>query len=460
MPRLKPGDKPLTPEEDAAVTADILSDPDTFELDAEWFRGVRPASEVLPFIFKNYRQSDQSRVSRSTTKNEKPKLLPHAHYRNRVPATKTIGGHMANDPINLYDYESRAKLVLPHNNWEFIEAGAMDEYTTRRNRSAFEDLKLRPRFMRDVSERNISTTVLGQEISMPVMVAPAGSHMLAHPDGEVATARGTGMSDTLMMLSTSSNYSMEEVADAAGGPLWFQLYHRGWHFTEMLVHRAEEAGFKAIVLTVDTPLPSPKERDLRNRYQRENDLGNFRGMDADRSAISGTDETPGWDVSTAPSITWRELERLRGLTSLPLVLKGVRTAEDAHEAVEHGVEGILVSTHGGRQLDMTMGAIEMVPEIVEASRGQAEVYVDSGVRRGSDVIKALALGAKAVAIGRPLFWGLALDGADGVHGVLELLREEISRALGYCGQTDVNNLESGVVQIPGGWGAFGGTTAP
>ena len=366
---------------------------------------------------------------------------------------------MANDPINLYDYESRAKLVLPHNNWEFIEAGAMDEFTTQRNRSAFEDLKLRPRFLRDVSERNISTTVLGQEISMPVMVSPAGSHMIAHPDGEVATAQGAGKSDTLMMLSTSSNYSLEEVSDAASGPLWFQLYHRGWHFTEMLVHRAEEAGFKAIVLTVDTPLPSPKERDLRNRFQREFDLGNFRGMEADRSTVSGTDETPGWDVSNAPSITWRELERLRGMTSLPLVLKGVRTAEDAHEAVENGVNGILVSTHGGRQLDMTMGAIEMVPEIVEASRGQAEVYVDSGVRRGSDVIKALALGAKAVAIGRPLFWGLAIDGADGVHGVLELLREEISRALGYCGQTDVNDLESGVVQIPAGWGAFGGTTA-
>ena len=460
MPWLKPGDKPLTPEDDAAVVADIESDPDDFELDADWFAGALPASEVLPSIFKDYGTSAQNQNSEPKHSHGKRQSLPRQPDRARVPAIKKQGGSMANDPINLYDYESRAKLVLPHNNWEFIEAGAMDEFTTRRNRSAFEDLKLRPRFMRDVSERSLATTVLGQEISMPVMVAPAGSHMLAHPDGEVATARGTGMSDTLMMLSTSSNYSMEEVSDAASGPLWFQLYHRGWHFTEMLVRRAEEAGFKAIVLTVDTPLPSPKERDLRNRYQRENDLGNFRGMDADRSAISGTDETPGWDVSTAPSITWRELERLRNLTSLPLVLKGVRTAEDAHEAVENGVEGILVSTHGGRQLDMTMGAIEMVPEIVEASRGQAEVYVDSGVRRGSDVIKALALGAKAVAIGRPLFWGLALDGADGVHGVLELLREEISRALGYCGQTDVNNLESGVVQIPAGWGAFGGTTAP
>lgn len=367
---------------------------------------------------------------------------------------------MANDPINLYDYEARAKLVLPHNNWEFIEAGSMDEFTTRRNRSAFEDLKLRPRFLRDVQERKISTTVLGQEISMPVMVAPAGSHMLAHPDGEVATAQGAGRSDTLMMLSTSSNYSMEEVSDAATGPLWFQLYHRGYNFTEMLVHRAEEAGFKAIVLTIDTPVASPKERDLRNRYKREHDLGNFRGMDADRSVISGTDETEGWDVSYAPPITWRELEWLRGLTSLPLVLKGIRTSEDAYEAVEHGVDGLLVSTHGGRQLDMTMGAIEMVPEVVEAARGRAEVYVDSGVRRGSDVIKALALGAKAVAIGRPLFWGLAIDGANGVHGVLELLREEVDRAMAFTGQSDVNALEPGVVQIPAGWGAFGGTTAP
>ena len=367
---------------------------------------------------------------------------------------------MANDPINLYDYEARAKLVLPHNNWEFIEAGSMDEFTTRRNRSAFEDLKLRPRFLRDVQERKISTTVLGQEISMPVMVAPAGSHMLAHPDGEVATAQGAGRSDTLMMLSTSSNYSMEEVSDAATGPLWFQLYHRGYSFTEMLVHRAEEAGFKAIVLTIDTPVASPKERDLRNRYKREHDLGNFRGMDADRSVISGTDETEGWDVSYAPPITWRELEWLRGLTSLPLVLKGIRTSEDAYEAVEHGVDGLLVSTHGGRQLDMTMGAIEMVPEVVEAARGRAEVYVDSGVRRGSDVIKALALGAKAVAIGRPLFWGLAIDGANGVHGVLELLREEVDRAMAFTGQSDVNALEPGVVQIPAGWGAFGGTTAP
>jgi len=362
------------------------------------------------------------------------------------------------DPINLYDYEARAKQVLPHDTWDFIEAGAMDEFTTLRNRSAFEALTLRPRFLRDISKRDISTTVLGQEISMPVMISPAGNHMLAHPEGELATARGAGMSDTLMLLSTSSNYSLEEVSEAATGPMWFQLYHRGHELTEMLVHRAEEAGFKAICLTVDTPTASPKERDTRNRWVRSFELGNFRAEERPQSEISGTDDTPGWNVSRTVPLTWKELEWLRSLTSLPLVLKGIRTAEDAHIAVESGVEGILVSTHGGRQMDTTMGAIEMVPEIVDAAKGQAEVYVDSGVRRGSDVIKALALGARAVAIGRPLFWGLAVDGAEGVHGVLELLREEVDRCMAYCGQTDIKELEPNLVNIPYGWGP--GTTAP
>ena len=180
------------------------------------------------------------------------------------------------DPINLYDYESRAKASLPHNNWEFIEAGAMDEFTTARNRSAFEDLTIRPRFLRNIDNRDLSTTMLGSEISLPVFVCPAGGHKLAHPDGELATARGAGMSNTLMMLSTSSHYSMEEVSAVATGPMWFQLYHRGHDLTEMLVHRAEEAGYKAIVLTVDTPVPSPKERDVRNQYVNPAELANFR----------------------------------------------------------------------------------------------------------------------------------------------------------------------------------------
>ena len=365
---------------------------------------------------------------------------------------------MANDPINLYDYEARAKLALAHDKWDFIDAGAMDELTTKRNRSAFDQLTLRPRFMRSVEERKISTTMLGEDLSFPVFVCPAGSHGIAHPDAEVATARAAGRSNTLMMLSTSSNCSLEEVAQAATGPLWFQLYHRGATLTEMLVRRAEEAGFKAIVLTIDTPVPSPKERDLRNQFERTLELGNFRDLGLARNEISGTDETPGWDVSRADPITWNDLEWLRGLTSLPLVLKGVRIAEDAKIAADMGVEGILVSTHGGRQLDQTMGSIEMIPEIVDAVKGHCEVYLDSGVRRGSDVLKALSMGVRAVGIGRPLYWGLATEGEDGVHNILELLREEVGRVMDFCGQSDVANLDSGLLNIPNNWGR--GTVSP
>ena len=359
---------------------------------------------------------------------------------------------MANDPINLYDYEARAKLALFHDAWDFIDAGAMDELTTKRNRKAFDQLTLRPRFLRSVEERKITARMLGQDISMPIFVCPAGSHGLAHPDGEVATAKAAGRSNTLMMLATGSTCSLEEVAEAATGPLWFQLYHRGKSLSEMLVRRAEDAGFKAIVLTVDTPVPSPKERDLRNKFERTLELVNFRSTNLPRSEISGTDETPGWDVSMADPVAWSDLEWLRGLSSLPLVLKGIRVAEDAKIAAASGIEGILVSTHGGRQLDQTMSSVEMVPEIIDAVNGSCEVYLDSGIRRGSDVVKALSLGVKAVGIGRPLYWGLATEGEEGVHKILELLREEIGRAMDFCGQSDVANLESGLINIPNDWG--------
>jgi 4-hydroxymandelate oxidase len=245
---------------------------------------------------------------------------------------------------------------------------------------------------------------------------------------------------------------MEEVAKVATGPLWFQLYHRGYEVTKMLVQRAEQAGYKAIVLTVDTPLPAPKERDIRNRYANPFPLANFGAMPEDLPAMSGTDEAPNWQPSRVPALTWKELDWLRSLTPLPLVLKGVRTAEDARLAVDCGVNGVLVSTHGGRQMDATLSAIESLPEVVEACAGRAEVYLDSGVRRGSDVLKALALGARAVGVGRPLYWGLAVNGAEGVHGMLELLRQELDQALGYCGQTDVQHLEPRLVTVPHGWG--------
>lgn len=361
---------------------------------------------------------------------------------------------MRMDPINLYDYEARAKQVLPHNYWEYIAAGAMDELTTARNRSAFEALSLRPRFLRDVTERKISTTVLGTDISFPVMISPADGHANAHPEGERATARGAGMSNTLMMCSTNSNNSMEEIAEVATGPLWFQLAHRGYNFTEHLVKRAEAAGFRAIVLTVDAPILIPTERAVRNRYQRPGEYGNFRERQQRVSGVNGGDETPPWEPLRCAPLTWKELDWLRSLTKLPLVLKGVRVAEDARRAVESGVDGILVSTHGGRRFDGDMSSIEMLPEVFAATQGKAEVYVDSGIRRGSDVLKALALGATAVSVGRPLFWGLAVNGAQGVHHVLELLRGEFDRAMVYCGQHSVDQLEDRLLNIPRDWGPF------
>ena len=359
------------------------------------------------------------------------------------------------DPINLFDFEARAKEVLPSHIWDFIEAGAFDEITTRRNRTALDAIALRPRFLVGIEKRDLSTTVLGRKISFPVMISPAGGHAVAHPDGELATARAAGAAGTIMALSIASNYNMEEVARAATGPLWLNLFHRGYDLTETLVRRAEEAGYAAICLTVDTPLPAPKERDIRNRYRRPwgLELANFVGEEAGLGLVSGSDEARGWEQPDFPALTWSELDWLRSLTSLPLVMKGVRTAEDARLCVENGVNGIQVSNHGGRQMDSTLSAIETLPEIVDAAGGRAEIYLDSGIRRGADVLRALALGARAVLIGRPLFWGLAVNGDAGVRMVLEILRQELDRAMGFCGVTDLESIKRSLVSLPGesGW---------
>ena len=356
------------------------------------------------------------------------------------------------EPVNLADYEARARLVLPYNVWNEIESGAMDEVATARNRTALNSLVLRPRLLRDVRERDLTTSILGTPISFPVFVCPAGGHKIAHPEGELDTARGAGKSGTIMVLSTASNYSIEEVAEVATGPVWMQLNHRGRDLSEMLVRRAEEAGLKAICLTVDSPISVPQERSVKNRYDHPYERANFRGMDVQTSASVNLTGNPfAWQPQAAP-ITWEEVEWLRSLTPLPLVLKGIRGAEDALLAVEHGVDGILVSNHGGRQVDMTLSSIETLPEIVATVAGRTELYLDSGIRRGSDVLKALALGVRAVGIGRPLFWGLAVDGAEGVHGVLEVLRSELDRALAFCGQTSVSEVDSHIVGIPHDWG--------
>ena len=363
---------------------------------------------------------------------------------------------MSLDPINLFDFEARAKQVLPPHAWDYIAGGAFDEVTLRRNRSALDAVALRPRFLVDVRDQDLSTTVLGQEVTFPVMIAPAGGYAMAHAEGDLAAAQAAGATGTVMAVSTAAGYSLEEVAHVGTGPLWFQLFHYGYESSAMLVRRAEEAGYVAICLTVDIPIPgAATERDFRNQlvFPPEAAAGNFAGEHTKLVQITGIDVTNDWGLPRWVPLAWSELEWLRSLTSLPLVIKGIRTSEDARLCVEHGVDGIVVSNHGAKQVDGTLSSIETLPEIAEVVHGRSELYLDSGIRRGADVLRALALGARAVLIGRPVFWGLAVDGDSGVQMVLELLRQEFARAMAYCGATDIDGINRSHVALPGeaGW---------
>ena len=357
------------------------------------------------------------------------------------------------NPVSLFDMEAMAKEVMPHNKWTFVDAGAADEITMRRNREAFDEITVNARFLVDVGNRDLSIEVLGEKISFPVMIAPAGSQRDVHPDGERATAAAAGSMGTLYTLPTGSGYSIEEVAEVSTGPLWFQLYHFDDDVTELLVTRAKSAGYKAIVLTVDTPTPSPKERDVRNNYRPTPGLhmGSLLRPE-DRSDMIqrksvGIPDMTGWAPPGYSGMTWERLDWLRELTGLPLVIKGIRTLEDAVACAEYGVDAIVVSNHGGRQLDCTRASIETLPEIVGAVGDSLEVYLDSGVRRGMDVLKAIALGARGVFVGRPLFWGLANGGEEGVRTMLEIIREEFDRALSYTGCRKVSDISRGLVSL-------------
>jgi isopentenyl diphosphate isomerase/L-lactate dehydrogenase-like FMN-dependent dehydrogenase len=315
--------------------------------------------------------------------------------------------------LNVSDYERAAEEKLDPAAFGYFAGGANDEWTLFENIEAFDRWVLRPRVLVDVSGVTAATSVLGTEVSFPVLVAPMAFQGLAHPDGEKAMARGAATAGTIMCLSTLSTVGIEEVAEAAPhGARWFQLY---WGpdraRVQDLVERAAAAGYGAIVVTVDLPEVGRRERDLRT------------GFEAPVQLADVVDN----------SLTWRDLEWLRARISLPLLLKGVLTAEDAALACEAGVEGLVVSNHGGRQLDGVAATLDALPEVVEAVEDRAEVLVDSGVRRGTDVVKALALGARAVLAGRAPLWGLAVGGAEGVERVLGLLRDEFELALALCG---------------------------
>jgi 4-hydroxymandelate oxidase len=355
-------------------------------------------------------------------------------------------------PINLQDYELLAEALIPPSAWDYYRSGSNDEITLRANCSAFGRIRLRPRMLVDVSTCSLATSVQGIPISMPVMIAPLAYQCLACPEGECETVRAAGQAETLMVASTMSTRSLEDIARAASGPLWFQLYvYRDRSISESLVRRAEAAGYHALVLTVDTPRLGSRERDLRNGFSLPPHLRMANFIDDESSDVSqrklGASAIAVHAAATFDaSLTWEALTWLRGVTSLPVLVKGILTAEDAALAVEHGANGIIVSNHGGRQLDSAPATIEALPEVVDAVAGRCEVYLDGGIRRGTDVLKALGVGARAVLVGRPILWGLAVDGAAGVHHVLELLRAELELAMVLSGRPNMASIDRSLVR--------------
>ena len=336
-------------------------------------------------------------------------------------------------PVNVFEYERRAEEVLEAGAHGYFAGGACDEETLAENVAAFRRLKLRPRMLVDVSKVSSATTVLGTDVSMPLLVAPTAIQKMCHPDGEAATARAAAAADTVMTLSTIATATPAEIAEAApGGKRWFQLYcFEDEGVTRALVDQAVEHGYSAIVLTVDAPRAGRRERDLRTGFQVPADVT----IPSVAAALGRSATLTIAEVFAMLdlTLTWRDLERIRGLSGLPLLVKGVLTEEDARLACEAGVDGIVVSNHGGRQLDGVTATIDALPEVVDAVEGRAEVFVDGGIRRGTDVVKALALGAQAAMVGRPVLWGLACGGEEGVRHVLELLRDELELALLLCG---------------------------
>jgi 4-hydroxymandelate oxidase len=320
-------------------------------------------------------------------------------------------------PLNVWDYERLAEQKLDANALAYFAGGAGDEVTLRENVAAFERLKLRPRVLVDVGSVTTRTSVLGTEVELPVLIAPLAMQRMAHPDGELATARAAADAGTIMCLSSAATARPREVAEA-GGERWFQVYvfaDRG--LTLELVDEACANGYSALVLTVDTPFLGRRERDLRVDFKIPEGITPISDLFA-----------RGFDTS----LSWKDLEWLSGY-GLPVVVKGILTAEDAGLACEHGASAVVVSNHGGRQLDGVPATIDVLGEVVEVVDGRAEVLLDGGIRRGTDVIKALAIGARAVMIGRAMLWALAADGEAGVRHVLELLRDEVELGLALLG---------------------------
>ncbi len=341
-------------------------------------------------------------------------------------------------PLSVGDYELLALEKLERMVGDYYRSGARDEITLAENRAAFARHALRHRVLVDVSARTMARSVLGLPLTMPILAAPTAFHKLAHPEGEVASAAGTGRAGTAFCLSTLSNTAIEDVIAQTAAPVFFQLYvYRDRGASKALIERVVAAGAKAIVLTVDAPLLGTRERDVRNLFRLPPDL-EMPNATAEPYRVLGArpndSALAAWVAENLdPSLSWSDLDWLRKVARVPIVLKGIVRADDAVRAVDAGVAAIVVSNHGGRQLDSEVATLDALPEVVDAVAGRCEVLMDGGIRRGTDVLKAIALGAHAVLVGRPILWGLAVAGAEGVESVLRILQRELDEAMALTG---------------------------
>lgn len=353
--------------------------------------------------------------------------------------------------LNLFDYEAAAEGCMSASAWGYLTGGANDEVTLRNNRRAWDDIEIRYRTMVDVSTRSLQTTVLGTPISMPVMIAPTAMQKLAHADGEKATARAAAAIGTIMMVSTTATTSLEDVRAATEAPQWFQLYvYRDRGVTRALLERVREVGYQAVVLTVDAPMIGRRERDIRSGFSLPAGMQIANAIHAGAGHVpSATAQDSGLELHFRglhdPGVTHRDIQWIKDVCGLPVIVKGIVREDDAMRAIDSGAAAIVVSNHGGRQLDTSAVTARVLPAVVDAVAGRGEVYIDGGIRRGTDVLKAVALGARAALLGRPVLWGLSVGGEQGVHDVLQLLYSELDLAMALAGCPTVADITKDLI---------------
>jgi 4-hydroxymandelate oxidase len=338
-------------------------------------------------------------------------------------------------PVNVLEFEPLARQRLPRAAWDYVAQGAADEITLRRNREAFDAIRLRPRVLIDVSSLDTRLELFGQRLEFPILLAPVAAQARIHGGAEPEAGRGASVAGATMVVSAFASAKLEDVARAARGRVWFQLYvHRDRTRTRDLVQRAKAAGCSVLCITVDTPVIPMRDREKR------------RGIRPPYTGpSSGGRVSPIYADALDPTVTWETVAWIRSFAKTPVLLKGVLAPDDARRAASEGLAGVLVSNHGGRNLDTTPATIDALPAVAEAVQGRKPILLDGGVRRGTDIVKALALGARAVLIGRPYLWGLAVDGAAGVQRVIEILRDELEAAMALCGAPSLDRINRPLV---------------